>query len=67
MVTIRHDEFGNSKQYVLKCNKLNKYVYPAKIERAKVWYEQEDINDGEIPNEPMPMSCNKFELTNFNN
>lgn len=50
------------KKKLLHCNKLNKFVYPLSVQNG--WnggYLQEDIGDGEIPNEPMPKECDSFE------
>lgn len=54
-----HDKFEKKK--ILHCSKLKKYVYPLSVENGYMGgYYQEDIGDGEIPNEPMPKECDSF-------
>lgn len=50
-----------------KCTKLNKFLYPLVTERKNNAFLQEDMGDGEIPNEPMPHTCDSQENEDFGN
>ena len=48
---------------ILKCSKLNIFVYPPKVEHSESGnYLTENIGDGEIENVPMKKECEFFKL-----
>ncbi len=53
---------ANRRVNILHCRKRCVYIYPPQVEAKKNWFDQEDINDGNTPNEPMPKEC-EFQST----
>ena len=46
---------------LLFCKDKNQYLYPLLVERKGNWYLQENIQDGEIENNPMPKQCDIYD------
>lgn len=42
---------------ILYCDEVKTFLYPPSVERKGNSFLQEDINDGEIENNPMPKEC----------
>lgn len=49
------------KKQMFYCKKVNTYLFPLSIEVTNSQHLQEDIDDGEIPNEPMKKECDHFD------
>jgi len=46
---------------LLYCEKIKSFLYPPKVEFKGNAFLQEDIEDGETENKPMPKECNHFD------